>query len=203
MVRRRDPEWTRGQLIEAAFGEMHENGYTAASMDSIVERSGVTKGALYHHFASKKELAQAVIDSIVRPMVVEAFLAPLAETPDPIDGLQECLTSQIEQLTPERVLCGCPLNNFAQELAGVDDDFQEQIDGLYGHWRDAIADALKRGQEAGQVRTDIDSREVATFTVAAIAGIAGFAKSARDVEVARVSVRVLCSYLETLRAPAS
>ncbi len=203
MVRRRDPEWTRGQLIEAAFGEMHENGYAAAGVDRIIERSGVTKGAFYHHFGSKKELAQAVIDSVVRPMVVEAFLAPLGETPDPIDGLQQCLTSQMEHLTPEQIASGCPLNNFAQELAGVDDDFQEQIDGLYGHWRDAIAQALTRGQEAGQVRIDIDPQEVATFTVAAIAGTAGFAKSARDVEVARTSVRVLCSYLETLRAPAN
>ena len=203
MARRRDPEWTRGQLIEAAFGEMHENGYAAAGVDRIIERSGVTKGAFYHHFESKKELAQAVIDSVVRPMVVEAFLAPLGEISDPIDGLQQCLTSQMEHLTPERIASGCPLNNFAQELAGVDDDFQEQIDGLYGHWRDAIAQALTRGQEAGQVRIDIDPQEVATFTVAAISGTAGFAKSARDVDVARTSVRVLCSYLETLRAPAN
>ena len=203
MARRRDPEWTRGQLIEAAFGEMHENGYAAAGVDRIIERSGVTKGAFYHHFESKKELAQAVIDSVVRPMVVEAFLAPLGETSDPIDGLQQCLTSQMEHLTLERIASGCPLNNFAQELAGVDDDFQEQIDGLYGHWRDVIAQALTRGQEAGQVRIDIDPQEVATFTVAAISGTAGFAKSARDVDVARTSVRVLCSYLETLRAPAN
>ena len=203
MVRRRDPEWTRGQLIEAAFGEMHENGYTAAGIDSIIERSGLTKGAFYHHFGSKKELAQAVIDSVVRPMVVDAFLAPLGETTDPIDGIQKCLTSQMEHVTPERVVCGCPLNNFAQELAGVDDDFQEQIDGLYGRWRDAIAQALARGQEAGQVRIDIDPQDVATFTVAAIAGTAGFAKCTRDIEVAHTSVRVLCSYLETLRAPAS
>jgi len=199
MVRKRDPERTRAQLIQAAFNEMHTNGYTAAGIDRIIERSGVTKGAFYHHFSSKKELAQAVIDGVIRTTVVEAFISPLEDTHNPIDGIQECLTYEVGRLTPKRVACGCPLNNFAQELAGTDDDFQEQIDGLYGHWCDGIAAALVRGQDAGQVRLDIDPKDVATFTVAAIAGTAGFAKSARDVEVAQTSVRVLCSYLETLR----
>ena len=45
--------------------------------------------------------------------------------------------------------------------------------------------------------------DVATFLVAAFAGVAGFAKSTRDVDVARASVRVLCTYLEDLRPVAS
>ena len=199
MVVKRDPEGTKERLLDAAFGEIYAHGYTAASMDRIVQRSGVTKGALYHHFGSKKELAQAMIDATLRTMVVDAFLAPLGEAENPIDGIQSCLNAQMDCLTPERVMCGCPLNNLAQELSGTDEDFQQQIDGLYEHWRHSIADALARGQAAGHVRADVDTNDVATFTVAACAGVAGFAKSTRDVEVARSSMRVLCSYLDTLR----
>ena len=203
MVVKRDPEGTKERLLDAAFGEIYAHGYTAASMDRIVKRSGVTKGALYHHFGSKKELAQAMIDATVGTMVVDAFLAPLGEAENPIDGIQSCLNAQMDCLTPETVICGCPLNNLAQELSGTDDDFQRQIDGLYERWRHSIADALARGQAAGQVRADVDTSDVATFTVAAIAGVAGFAKSTRDVEVARSSMRVLCSYLDTLRTEAA
>jgi len=172
-------------------------------MDRIVDRSGVTKGALYHHFGSKKELAHAVIDGMIRGMVVDSFTGPLAQAANPIDGLQSCLRDRTCQLTPEMVSFGCPLNNLAQELAGSDDDFQEQIEGLHVHWRAAIADALVRGQKAGLVRKDIDVSDVATFTVATISGMAGFMKSTRDADVAQASVRVLCAYLDTLRTPST
>ena len=168
-------------------------------MDRIVERSGVTKGALYHHFDSKKALAQAVIGGTIRTMVVDSFLAPLEEASNPIDGIQACLRRQLGCLTAEQITCGCPLNNLAQELSASDDDFREQISDLYEQWRDALARALGEGQEAGQVRDDVEPADVATFLVAAIAGVAGFAKSTRDTDVARTSVRVLCTYLDDLR----
>ena len=84
-------------------------------------------------------------------------------------------------------------------MSAWDDDFRAQIDDIYEHWRQALTDALARGQKDGQVWTDVDASDVATFLVAATAGTAGFAKSTRDVAVARTSVRVMCEYLESLR----
>ncbi len=198
-TRTRDPDGTRERLLEAAFGEIYERGYNAASMDQIVERSGVTKGALYHHFGSKKALAQAVIDSVIRKHVVESFLGPLGTTEDPVTAIQECIAAKLGELTPEMISCGCPLNNLAQELSGTDDDFQAQIDQLYTVWRAGLSDALKRGLKAGTLRPDVDVDATATFLVSVIAGSAGFAKSARNIEVARTSMRILSEYLETLR----
>ena len=51
--RTRDPEGTRAILVESAFREIHAHGYAGASLDRILANSGVTKGALYHHFKSK------------------------------------------------------------------------------------------------------------------------------------------------------
>lgn len=199
MVRVRNPEQTRERLLGAAFSEMYTNGYTAASVDRILEASGVTKGALYHHFGSKKALAQAVIDGMIREMVVESWLVPLGESTNAIDGIQACIRGQMEQLTPERIACGCPLNNLAQELSASDEDFRGQIDEVYGQWRGAIQEALERGREAGDVRADVNPADVAAFVVASVAGIAGFAKSTRDVREARSSVHILCEYLDFLR----
>ena len=175
----------------------------AANMDRVVERSGVTRGALYHHFGSKKGLAQAMIDSMVRQMVVESFVGPLASTEDPISSFLSCVNAKLDELTPEAVACGCPLNNLAQELSSTDADFREQIEELYARWREVLAEAFERGQAAGTVRKDVDASEVATFMVAVLAGSAGLAKSARDVDLARSTMRVLGSYLETLRPTTS
>ena len=148
-MRTRNPTQTRERLLQAAFGEIYEQGYTAASVDRIVERSGVTKGALYHHFGGKKELGLAVIGGTIRTMVVDSFLESLAEAENPIDGIQACLAAKLDCITPEQVACGCPLNNLAQELSASDDDFRNQIRNLYEEWRRILADALVRGQKKG------------------------------------------------------
>ncbi|MGI9626714.1 MAG: TetR family transcriptional regulator C-terminal domain-containing protein [Longimicrobiales bacterium] len=201
MNRLRNPVQTRERLLQAAFAEVYANGYTGASLDGILDTAGVTKGALYHHFGSKKALAQAMIDEMVQGMVVDSWLAPLGDTPNVIDAIQACLNVQMEGLTPEQVQCGCPLNNLAQELSASDDDFREQIDGIYTKWRAALANLLEEGIQSGVVRPDVDPVDVATFVVASMAGIAGHAKASRDLALALASVRVLCEYLDTLRAP--
>ncbi|MEU3742772.1 ScbR family autoregulator-binding transcription factor [Streptomyces sp. NPDC032198] len=52
---------TRDAILVAAAEVFDEVGYEAAAVSEILKRAGVTKGALYFHFASKKQLAQAVL----------------------------------------------------------------------------------------------------------------------------------------------
>ena len=66
MTRKSNPEKTRKALLGAAFNEIYHRGYQAASIDEILKNAGVTKGALYHHFESKKALGLAVIDEVLR-----------------------------------------------------------------------------------------------------------------------------------------
>src|SRR5919197_343150 len=55
-------EATVAQLIAAARQLFALDGYNATLLDDVVERAGVTKGALYHHFSSKADLFEAVFD---------------------------------------------------------------------------------------------------------------------------------------------
>ncbi|MFF6995740.1 ScbR family autoregulator-binding transcription factor [Streptomyces sp. NPDC008313] len=56
---------TRQAILVAAAEVFDEVGYEAATISDVLKRSGVTKGALYFHFTSKEELAQAVLDAQV------------------------------------------------------------------------------------------------------------------------------------------
>jgi AcrR family transcriptional regulator len=53
-------EATTTSLVQAARELFAEDGYAATSLDAVVAKAGVTKGALYHHFAGKRELFEAV-----------------------------------------------------------------------------------------------------------------------------------------------
>jgi AcrR family transcriptional regulator len=73
--RQQHAEATRTALLEAAETLIAEHGYADVSIDEICVRAGVTKGALYHHFESKRDLFRAlcayVEDSWVDEMVEE------------------------------------------------------------------------------------------------------------------------------------
>ena len=64
MVNQREiqAEVTREKILEVAGEEMARHGYQTASTSEILKRLGISKGALYHHFASKKDLGYAVLD---------------------------------------------------------------------------------------------------------------------------------------------
>ncbi|MFE6054848.1 ScbR family autoregulator-binding transcription factor [Kitasatospora sp. NPDC056446] len=62
MVRQERAVRTRRLILEAAASVFDEYGYEGATIGEVVARAGVTRGAVYFHFASKRELAQGVVE---------------------------------------------------------------------------------------------------------------------------------------------
>ncbi len=197
--RTRDPEGTRALLVANAFHEIHAHGYAGASLDRILASSGVTKGALYHHFKSKADLLHAVIDDAVRPMVLDRWLEPLSASDDPIRTLAESTRTMMMEATPEEMCCGCPLNNLTQELAGVDEDIRKHLDRIADDWRAGIRAAFERGQEAGNVRTEVDVAAIASLGFATYQGLIGSVKTSHDQDAVTAGLSVFLDLLEGLR----
>lgn len=60
---------TRAAIVEAAATEFARRGYAAASVNTILEGSNATKGAMYFHFQSKEDLARAVLSAALNEYV--------------------------------------------------------------------------------------------------------------------------------------
>src|SRR5689334_3478304 len=56
------PADARGKLIHHGVELFRRNGFVATSVDEICEEAGVTKGAFFHHFESKEDLAKACLE---------------------------------------------------------------------------------------------------------------------------------------------
>ncbi|MFJ6618169.1 TetR family transcriptional regulator [Kitasatospora sp. NPDC091335] len=84
MVQERS-ERTRGRLVEAGAELFDRRGYAGATLGEIAAAAGVTKGALYFHFASKEELARAVSEQAERSLR-SACAEPRAAS-SPLQGL--------------------------------------------------------------------------------------------------------------------
>jgi AcrR family transcriptional regulator len=197
--RTRQPDVTRDKLLQAAFDEIYRWGFQAASLDTILAKAGLTKGALYHHFPNKASLGYAVVDEVIKDFLLERWGVLEPRTGDPITALQRVLRRRSAGLTSREVELGCPLNNLAQEMSPLDQRFRRAVAAAFATWTDAVAKDLARGQAEGSVRRDIDAGKVASFIVATIEGSFGLAKSARSGPMVRSNLEVLESFLETLR----
>lgn len=195
---KRQPDLTRQKLIECAFEEIHRSGFRGASLEAILDSSGVTKGALYHHFSSKAELGHAVVDELVRPWVEENW-KPAAEAENVIDAAI-ALCGRLTRTRSEKALsCGCPFNNLINEMSSVDEGFRARLKSILDDWRGGIVKSLRAGQTRGAVRKDVEPAAAAAFIISAIEGSVGLAKANQSREFLEASMRGLVDYLEHLR----
>jgi len=193
-------ERTRQALLEAAFDEIHQHGYRSASLNDILKAAGCTKGSLYHHFPDKHALGlAAIVDNVDRFMDTN-WLTPLAQASDPVSTLLEILQRHLDGEVLCDVRLGCPLQNLSQEMSGLDEDFRTYLNGIHEQWRTAIADALRKGQDAGQVRKDISAEAAATMIIATHQGTVGLIKTAQSTGIGASSFEAFYQYLNSLRA---
>lgn len=195
---KRQPDLTRQRLLERAFDEIHRSGFRAASLDSILADAGLTKGALYHHFANKAELGYAVVEEVVAPWMAEMW-KPVLGAPNPIDAAIRAIRERLKERSEIALTLGCPFNNLTQEMCGVDEGFRLRLNKILHEWRDDTAEALRRGQENGTVCRDVDPRAAAAFVISSIEGCVGMAKASQSREFLEAGFRGLIEYLEHLR----
>ncbi len=98
-------EATRAELIAAARRLFGERGYADVGTEEIVRAAGVTRGALYHHFESKRELLAAVYEQVEGELTQRIATAALGGS-DPVEALRAgtgmfldaCLDPEVQRI---------------------------------------------------------------------------------------------------------
>lgn len=189
---------TRAKLLEAAFCEIHRHGYQAASIANILVDTGLTKGALYHHFDTKKALGLAVIDEVIKQQLDAQIFAPLRRSAHPVESLLQIITTVDQDQSADFILLGCPLNNLMQEMSPLCDAFKDHLNAVLMLWNDTVEDVFRRGQQQGVIRAEVDCQAAALFVVAAWEGCAGTAKNFQSARAFRGCMQQLHGYISSL-----
>lgn len=148
-TRKNDPEGVRSRFLDVAADLFQNHGYCASGMQLIFEHAGVTAGAFYHHFESKKDLALAVIEERVAAEVENTWITPIREASTTLEGVVSVFKSIAAQLEERRAVRGCPLNNLTLELAFADADFQAGLARIFDRWQHEIEAKLKHDMDEG------------------------------------------------------
>src|ERR1700758_692483 len=86
---------TREQLIEVATRLFAERGYEDTSIEAVLAAAGVSRGALYHHFAGKDALFEAVLEAGEND-VTARLTAAIASAPDAVSAVESSAVTWIE-----------------------------------------------------------------------------------------------------------
>lgn len=196
----RNLEKSRKEILEVAFFEVFQHGFQGISIDDIVKRTSMTKGAFYHHFPTKLDLGYALVDDVIKPMIIDRWITPLEGYKNPLDGVLKQMQKLIGDSPPAHLKLGCPLNNLVQEMAPVDAGFKDRLQVALNLWIDEMDKHMKRAKKDGYLRKDVNTKQVAQFIVMAHEGFYGMLKGLDDPKTFDALFSSLKLYFKTIEA---
>jgi TetR/AcrR family transcriptional regulator, transcriptional repressor for nem operon len=180
---------TRVRIIDAAAELIYKRGVTATTLEDVKAAAAVSSSQLYHYFANKETLVQAVIDRQADTLVAATEHADLGT----IDGLRAWRELVLTQAEHTGGKGGCPLGSLGSQLAESDPHARARTAAGFGRWPTAIRDGLRALHTSGHLAPDINPDDLAVTLLAALQGGLLLAQVQRD-------TRSLQATLDTLLA---
>jgi AcrR family transcriptional regulator len=191
-TRRGRPGYDRAGVLEIAVRAFNEHGYDATSMGTLAARLGLSKSAIYHHFASKEALLEQALDEGLAPL--EAVLRE-ATSGSPATRLQYVLDRAVHVLV-ERL----PYVTLLLRLRGNTDVERAALDRRREFDR-AVTRLVVEAQDAGELRADIDARVAERLLFGMINSIVEWYRPEGPEDVERLAADVLAVAVDGLRMP--
>jgi TetR/AcrR family transcriptional regulator, transcriptional repressor for nem operon len=193
---KKQPEQTRKALLAAADLEFSLHGYSATGIGAIVLRSGLTKGALFHHFPDKQKLAAAWISEILAEGVRDLWVSPLDGAAS-LDDLQAICRRRCSDGTPDDATAA--LVAIAAEVGAREEILGEALESVFAAWRGAVAGLFERGRAGGWIHPSIQAELEAALLVSAFGGFSVSLRLSPTAETRQRFSSAFAAYLETLR----
>lgn len=156
------PEEKRNKILEEAVIEFRDNNYDAASINKIVERSGISKGSFYQYFNDKEDVYLYIMSKIGEKKI--EYLTPSMMNFSELsfyDALREMYRSAIEFAlgNPDYLEIG---NRMMRDNSGM---LQKLRSAFSARGDEMFVTLLKKGQETGDIRLDLELEMVAKMLI--------------------------------------
>jgi|SRR5580704_891834 TetR/AcrR family transcriptional repressor of nem operon len=185
-------ERTRARIVGAAARLIYEHGVACTTLDDVRAAAKVSGSQLYHYFADKDDLVQAVIDYQADTIVANQERADLAT----LEGVRTWRDMVIAEASGAEGQRGCPLGSLGSQLAETDLHARALVSTGFGRWSAAISDGLQALHAAGKLPAGISPDDLAVTLLAALQGgllLAQVQRDTRPLETAVDTILILAS----------
>lgn len=190
---------TRERIVAHAASVFSERGFFGSSMTDLLAATGLKKGGLYNHFASKEQLALEAFDYAVA-LVESRYEAALAGRTGAVDRLL-AIAGVIRSLADEPALPGgCPILTTSIEADDTMPALRGRACEAMTRWQRLIGKTVKDGVASGELRAGSDPREVATIMTATLEGAVFLSKLYGDTAHMHRAVDHVAAYVRGLAA---
>lgn len=191
-------EATRRRIVEQSAGVFNRRGYSGTTMSELMAATGLEKGGLYRHFASKEDLAAAAFD-YAWETVSEPRWHGLEDCEGSLEKLLLLVNNFVEQ-PPRTLPGGCPLLNTAVDSDDGNPLLRGKACAALDRWRARIADIVRQGQRNRELRGSVDPAAVAAIVIASLEGAVMMSRLEKTREPLRTVGKHLAGYLQSLKA---
>jgi TetR/AcrR family transcriptional repressor of nem operon len=196
----RDGTATRQRILDSAHDLILQEGYAGTSIDQILAQSGVTKGAFFHHFASKDAMAGALFEKYLEAdlrVFERTFGRAERLTSDPLQQVLLTIGFMEEIYAPlESAHAGCLLASFAYQNELMTPERRDQSVASFMVWREAFEAKLREAESLYQPVVALDLEAVADMLSVVLEGGYIMSKLLDDGQLVVRYLRVLRSYFE-------
>lgn len=190
---------TRLNILQTAFDLIYSNGYQTTSVDDIIAKTNVTKGAFYYHFKTKDEMGLAILNELLKPHFSENFIEPLKKSGDALKDIYNLVYHLLIDDPSMTLENGCPASNLTQEMAPWNKDFTQTLNELSNQWEKVMIEAITRSKEIGMIKANVNPKEIAVFVLSGYWGIRNLGKLEISKEVYFTFLQGLQSYFNSLK----
>jgi TetR/AcrR family transcriptional repressor of nem operon len=161
----------RDRIVRAAARLFLTRSYDGVSVEELCAEADVRKGSFYYYFASKPELAAAVVDFHIDALIErfdqvrgDAAVPRLHGLADTIGAVQYAYEKRFGRIV------GCPFGNLAAELSTIDELIQARLAAAFARWEGHIADICRQAEREGTLRPGLDPDRFARALLAQAQG---------------------------------
>ena len=203
----RDAGKTRERILDAAQALILDHGFGSTTVDAVVGRAGITKGAFFHHFAAKTDLARALVERYA--LMDREILAHHVERARKLasDPLQQVLVliglyeEDFEAL--DAPFPGCLFASYIYEHKLFEEGTLEVLRESTLLWRHTMREMLEQVAAVHPPRVPVDLESLADLFYALTEGSFIMTKTLADKTLLARHARHLRNYLELLFSPPS
>lgn len=189
----------RRALLEAAHRLVRRKGWTGTSVDELCGEAGVTKGAFFHHFASKEALGVAAAEQWTERAREHIFEQPdLVAIADPLERVLAHIDLRLALLVGPAEDFSCFIGTMVQEAFATSEPLRAASDLSMTAYAERFAQDIQQAMDAKGIAPGVSALSLAYHVQAVLQGAFVLAKAKGDPSIARDTVTHLKRYVRLL-----